>query len=339
MSKNDNPSKMTYEASGVSIERGNQAVDWIKPLAQSTRRPEVVADVGGFAGAFRLGGEDLLAGADGVGSKLLLAKELGRFDTIGIDLVAMNVNDVLAAGGEPLFFLDYVALGYLDPARVRDLVAGVAAGCREAGAALLGGETAEMPDLYPEGDFDLSGFAVGVRRFRPMQPPQAGDVVLGLASSGFHANGFQLARRVVKMSGHRLDDRPSVLGGRTLGEVLLTPTRIYVAAIKDLWSQVGVKAMAHITGGGLPDNLPRTLNGLGALLEASQWPKPPEMDLIQSWGEIEDSEMAHAFNLGIGFTVTLSPSEVERCQSILSRHQIDSYPIGVVRQQPGVEIR
>lgn len=337
MSDPKKPPGMTYEESGVSIDRGNQAVEWIKPLAASTRRHEVIADVGGFAGAFRLGDAELLAGADGVGSKLILAKELDRFDTIGIDLVAMNVNDILAAGGEPLFFLDYLAMGYVDPQRVRDLVSGVAAGCREAGAALLGGETAEMPDLYPNGDFDLSGFAVGVRKFRPGVPATPGDRVIGLASSGFHSNGYQLVRRVIADRGRRLEETVPELGNRRLGEVLLTPTRIYVRAVQRLWSEVEVKAMAHITGGGLVENLPRTLDGLGAILYRDAWPVPREMSLIQAWGAIPDQEMARAFNLGVGFTVTVSPEAVDAAQKSLSQAGIESWVIGDVRDLAGVE--
>ena len=327
---------MTYESAGVSISRGNQAVEWIKPLAASTRRPEVVADVGGFAGAFRVGDTELLAGADGVGSKLMLAQALGRYDTIGIDLVAMNVNDVLAAGGEPLFFLDYVAVGKLNPERVRDLVAGVAAGCREAGVALLGGETAEMPDLYAGEDFDLSGFAVGRREYRPLGSPTPGDLLLGLESSGFHSNGYQLVRSVVQESGHSYDERFPALGEDTLGAVLLRPTRIYVRPIRALWTVLNVKAMAHITGGGLIENVPRTLGGLGVQLLKDQWNWPAEMQLIQEWGRIQQAEMLRTFNCGIGFTVVVAEADVVRAQAVLEEHGVRSYVIGRIVDHPGV---
>lgn len=329
---------MTYESAGVSIDRGNAAVDWIKPLAESTRRPEVTGSVGHFAGGFQLGSTELLAGADGVGSKLLLANALRRYDTIGIDLVAMNVNDVLAAGGEPLFFLDYIAMGRIDPLRVRDLVAGIADGCRQAGAALLGGETAEMPDLYAGEDFDLSGFAVGRRAFEPRRSVQPGDVLVGLASSGFHANGYQLIRRVVSESGHRWDELLPELGPRALGEVLLTPTRIYVSSVMALWPRVAVGAMAHITGGGLVENLPRTLEGLGAAIHRQSWTRPVEMGLVQEWGGISDQEMERTFNCGIGFTLTLPESDWVEAHAILSQHQVQAAVIGRVTNNPGVVV-
>lgn len=329
--------KRTYEASGVSVDRGNQAVEWIKPLALSTRRPEVVADVGGFSGGFRVDDTELLAGADGVGSKLLLAKELDQLDTIGIDLVAMNVNDILASGGEPLFFLDYIAIGYLDPDRVRRLVAGVAAGCREAGCALLGGETAEMPDLYPSGDFDLSGFAVGRRRHRG-SAPQPGDVVLGLASAGFHANGYQLVRTIVRERGAAWTEKLPRLDGLTLGEALLRPTRIYVKPVMHLWQSVEVRAMAHITGGGIIENLPRTLAGLGAHLDAGAWAWPEEIRLIQEWGAVEQAEMLRTFNCGIGFTVVVPPHQEEQAREVLASEGVTALAIGRVEEEPGVRV-
>lgn len=330
---------MTYADAGVSVDRGNEAVEQIKPLAESTRRPGVVGTLGSFAGGFRLGSEELLAGADGVGSKLIIAKLLHRYDTIGIDLVAMNVNDVLAAGGEPLFFLDYLALGRLDPDRVRDLVAGVASGCRESGAALLGGETAEMPDLYSGDDFDLSGFAVGRRAYTPARPVQPGDLVVGLASTGFHANGFQLIRRVVsERTSVGLRDVLPTLAPRTLGEALLTPTRIYVKPVMALWSCVRVGAMAHITGGGLIENLPRTLGGFGVHLRRERWRLPPEMALIQEWGSISDAEMARTFNCGLGFSVTMPPEDWETAQRVLEEFAVPAVVAGEVTASAGVVI-
>lgn len=340
MSERDNLAKpsvpSTYQSAGVSIDRGNQAVEWIKPLAEATRRPEVLGGIGHFAGGFRVGDTDLLAGADGVGSKLLLAQAMGRLDTIGIDLVAMNVNDVLAAGGEPLFFLDYIAMGSLYPERVRDIVRGVSVGCRMAGCALLGGETAELPDLYSGEDFDLAGFVVGKRVYQPLEPPRPGDVLVGLASSGFHANGYQLVRTVVSQSGHDWDEHFAVLGDRSLGAVLLEPTRIYVRVIMELWSRLGIRAMAHITGGGLVENVPRTLAGMGVEIDRGSWPRPAEMSLLQQWGAIEDAEMLRTFNCGIGFTVVMDDSDWSEAQTILDRHGIPAYRIGRVSEMPGV---
>lgn len=334
MRDRDKRTPMTYERSGVSISRGSQAVALIKPLAASTFRPEVVEGIGGFAGAFNVGGTELLAGADGVGSKLLVALAQNRLDTIGIDLVAMNVNDVLAAGGEPLFFLDYIAVGHLVPERIRELVAGVAAGCREAGCALLGGETAELPDLYRHDDFDLSGFAVGRRVFRP-EAPEVGDVLLGIASSGFHSNGYQLIRTVIKETGRDLSETLPALR-QSLGEVLLTPTRIYVAPVMELWNTVPVRAMAHITGGGLVENVPRTLRGLGVDIRINSWNRPLEMRLIQDWGGISEEEMLRTFNVGIGFTVVLPEDAVVKAQEVLGRHGMAGRVIGRVSSQPGV---
>ncbi len=338
MSDRNRRPEMTYEGAGVSIKRANQAVEWLKPLAASTYRPEVKGGIGGFAGAFQVGDTELLAGADGVGSKLLVALAENRLDTIGIDLVAMNVNDVLAAGGEPLFFLDYIALGRLVPERVRELVQGIVQGCREAGCTLLGGETAELPDLYRGHEFDLSGFAVGRRVFRP-EPPRPGDIVLGLASAGFHSNGYQLIRTVIRETGHHLSEPIAEMGHRTLGEVLLTPTRIYVKPVMALWQRVPVRAMAHITGGGIMENLPRTLLGLGAEIDPGSWSWPVEMRLVQEWGGIKEIEMLRTFNAGIGYTVVVPKDFVQAAQDILSADGIASYAIGRVIEKSGVTLR
>lgn len=327
---------LTYESTGVSIGRGNAAVQRIRELATLTRRAEVTEILGGFAGGFQIDDVELLAGADGVGSKLLLAQALGRLDTIGVDLVAMNVNDVLASGGEPLFFLDYIAVGRVDPGHIQTLIKGIVAGCRESGCALLGGETAEMPDLYGPDAFDLSGFAVGRRRFRPSVEPRPGDVLIGLGSTGFHSNGYQLIRRVVEQSGHGWEERFIELNNVMLGEVLLRPTQIYVRAVMDLWSQVPVRAMAHITGGGLIENVPRTLGGLGVTIRVNSWPRPQEMNLIQMWGRVDEAEMLHTFNCGIGFTLVVAPSDVEKTQAVLGQHRLASYPIGQVTETAGV---
>jgi phosphoribosylformylglycinamidine cyclo-ligase len=327
---------LTYESTGVSIGRGNAAVDRIKKLVALTHRPGVTESVGGFSGGFQLGETELLAGADGVGSKLLLAQALDQLDTIGIDLVAMNVNDVLASGGEPMFFLDYIAMEQVDPDRVKRLVRGMVTGCQAAGCVLLGGETAEMPDLYRTGEFDLSGFAVGRRQFRPLTLPSPGDVLVGVASSGFHSNGYQLIRTVVAQTGHEWQERFPELGHKTLGEVLLRPTQIYVRAVMELWQHVSIRAMAHITGGGLVENVPRTLGGLGADIRLGTWPRPPEMQLIQTWGHIEELEMLRTFNCGIGFTVVVSADEVRKVQAVLQQHHLTAYVIGQVAEGPGV---
>lgn len=336
MFRDDDTAHITYESSGVSIDRGNRAVELIKPLAQSTRRSEVVTDVGGFAGAFKLGQEEILAGADGVGSKLLLAQQLEKYDTIGIDLVAMNVNDVLASGGEPLFFLDYLAMGRIVPERVRDLVSGMVEGCRQAGCALLGGETSEMPDLYHENHFDLSGFAVGRRVYRADHEPSLGDVVLGIAASGFHSNGYQLIRTILEK---RKIDMASDLLGQPIGDVLLTPTRIYVSVVRDLWETCDVRAMAHITGGGLRENLPRTLGSVGVELVWDSWPILPEMRMIQDWGNIPQDEMLRTFNCGIGFTIVLPPNQVIEAQRVIEKHGMAAYAIGTVVDKEGVTVR
>lgn len=329
----------TYGSSGVHLERALQLVEWIKPLAWETHRKEVKSPIGGFAGGFQLDDVELLAAADGVGSKLLLTQELKDMRTLGVDLVAMNVNDLAVSGGEPLFFLDYLALPEIDEATVRSLVQGIVAGCRQAGCALLGGETAEMPDVYSPGTFDMSGFAVGRRVYTPPRPPRANDVVLGIASSGFHSNGFQLIRTVVKESAQSLTQPRQELDGLALGEALLRPTVIYVEVLKALWSALDVFGMAHITGGGLPDNLPRSLGPMGAAIDRAAWPLPREMQLIQDWGHIADSEMLRTFNCGIGLTAIIDNGQVERAVQIVQEHGLQAYPIGVVTEEGGIRIQ
>ncbi|CAB1129256.1 phosphoribosylaminoimidazole synthetase [Candidatus Hydrogenisulfobacillus filiaventi] len=333
----------TYRAAGVDIDAGNEAVRRIRALVEATYGPEVEGGIGGFAGRFRLpDGTVLLAGADGVGTKVRVAQALGRHDTVGIDLVAMNVNDVLAAGGEPLFFLDYIACGRLDPALVADLVRGMAAGCREAGCALLGGETAEMPDLYAPGEYDLAGFAVGRERV-PFRPPQPGDVVVGLASSGLHSNGYSLARRVLiaDAPGRRLEDPLSADDPRPRGEVLLEPTRIYVPVVRRLWEAgVELAGMAHITGGGLVENLPRALGAtagrLGLRLDAGAWPRPPVFGVLAVEGGIAGPEMARTFNLGLGFAVLTAPAAAEAVQAAAAAAGVPAWVVGTVEAGPGV---
>lgn len=305
-------SQHTYEAAGVSIDRGEAAVRLFSRALRS-HRPEVLAGIGGFYGAFRADGQDpvLVAGADGVGTKLLVAAELGQWDTVGIDLVAMNVNDILTAGAEPLFFLDYIAVGRLEPEHVATIVGGVDAGCVEAGCALLGGETAEMPGLYQAGHADLAGFAVGrvVERRVPAPPVTVGSTVIGVSSSGFHSNGYSLIRQVLREAGIRLSQDRVPGGGASWADYLMTPTRIYVKPILELIQTSPVAAMAHITGGGIPGNLPRVLGGLGAKIDRDSWAVPPPMQELARMGEVPPLEMARVFNLGIGFCVVVPPED------------------------------
>ncbi|MEN1727835.1 MAG: phosphoribosylformylglycinamidine cyclo-ligase [Pseudomonadota bacterium] len=310
----DTPGKsLSYRDAGVDIDAGNDLVERIKPLVAATRRPEVLAGLGGFGGLFQLGDRFtdpvLVSGTDGVGTKLLLARQLGIHDTIGIDLVAMCVNDILVCGAEPLFFLDYFACGRLDVEVATEVVAGIADGCKQAGCALIGGETAEMPGMYDDGEYDLAGFTVGaVERGAVIDGSsvQAGDVVLGLASSGPHSNGYSLIRRVIEHADATLDQ---TIGDQTLGRAALAPTRIYVDAIQRVLKTADIHAMAHITGGGLTENILRVVpDGLGLEIDQSQWPTPPIFEWLASNGNIEPAEMRRTFNMGIGF-VLLCPED------------------------------
>ena len=306
----------TYRDAGVDIDAGDEFVDRIKPLVRSTFRPEVLADLGGFGGLFRLAAKQyedpvLVSGTDGVGTKLKIAFLMDKHDTVGIDLVAMCVNDIAVSGAEPLFFLDYFATGKLAVDKAQQVVAGIAEGCRQAGCALIGGETAEMPSMYPEGEYDLAGFAVGVVDKPKMidgKTIRAGDAILGLASSGLHSNGYSLARRVffdkAKLTvGTRL---PEV--DRPLGEVLLTPTRIYAKQILALAKDFPIKGVAHITGGGITENLPRILpQGVCARIDRKAWPVPPIFDLTRRLGQVERDEMFRVFNMGIGLILVVPP--------------------------------
>jgi len=311
---------LTYADAGVSIDSGNALVKAIGPLARSTARPGADAELGGFGGFFdlkRAGYDDplLVAANDGVGTKLKLAIETGIHDGVGIDLVAMCANDLLVQGAEPLFFLDYYATGKLDNAVAEAVVASIAEGCRQAGCALIGGETAEMPGMYSAGDFDLAGFCVGaVERERVLTGGSIapGDVILGLASSGVHSNGFSLVRRIISEAGWSLDERSPADGGRTLGERLLEPTRIYVRATLPLVQQGRINGLAHITGGGLLENIPRVLpDGCHAVVDTSRWELPPIFAQLQAGGALEPGEMARTFNCGIGMAVIVSPAEAD----------------------------
>lgn len=333
----------TYRDSGVDIEAGNSAVELMKPAVKRTMRPEVLGGLGGFGGLFALDFKKfsdpvLVSGTDGVGTKLRLAFQMNRHDTIGQDAVAMCVNDILVQGAEPLFFLDYLAVGKLDPERVANIVAGVAKGCELAGCALIGGETAEMPGFYPEDEYDVAGFSVGaVNRENLIDGSkiQEGDVLIGLPSSGFHSNGYSLVRKI--FASYPMDTVFPELG-EPLGEALLRPTRIYVKTVLNLLEKNEILGMAHITGGGLTENIPRVLpEGLGLRISKSSWEVPALFALIQRLGEIEASEMYRTFNMGIGFVIIVHPNQVKTIQNQLLDLGETSYVIGEVTQEKGVE--
>lgn len=305
--------KLTYKAAGVDIDAGNRFVEKIKPLVKSTFRPEVLTDIGGFGGLFRLGSYKdpvLVSGTDGVGTKLKVAFMADRHDTVGIDLVAMSVNDIIVTGAEPLFFLDYFATGKLDPDRQAAVVAGIAEGCRQSGCALIGGETAEMPGFYPPGEYDLAGFAVGaVDRADIIDGStiKAGDVLVGFGSSGLHSNGYSLARKVFfEALGLKINDNVPELG-RTVADELLTPTRIYVKTILGLLKEFKIKGLAHITGGGITENLPRVFpDGCRAKITRGSWDILPVFRLMQEKANIEEAEMLRDFNMGVGMIAVIS---------------------------------
>jgi phosphoribosylformylglycinamidine cyclo-ligase len=322
---------LTYKDAGVDIDAGNALVERIKPLVKRTRRPEVLAGLGGFGGMFALPPDRyrepvLISGTDGVGTKLMLAQHLNRHDSIGIDLVAMCVNDVLVQGAEPLFFLDYFACGKLDNDVAADVISGIAEGCVQAGAALIGGETAEMPDMYSEGEYDLAGFTVGaVERADLIDGSRitAGDVIIGLKSSGPHSNGYSLIRKV-------LDRAPNALiEGQPAADRLLAPTRIYVKSILGLIRDVQVKGLAHITGGGITENIPRILNGDNdAEIDTSSWQRGAVFDWLAETGNIEIAEMRRTFNCGVGMVVIVSASDVDASIQILNALGEQAWPIG-----------
>lgn len=316
---------LSYRDAGVDIEAGDRLVDRIKPLAARTRIPEVLGGVGGFAGLCRVpdGMREpvLVSGTDGVGTKLRVAFAANKHDTVGIDLVAMCVNDVLTVGARPLFFLDYFATGRLDVGVAEAVIAGIARGCELAECALLGGETAEMPGSYPEGEYDLAGFAVGVVERSAIldgSAPREGDIVLGLPSSGLHSNGYSLARKVLLERAAIPLDRALPELGATLGDALLTPTRIYTAAVRAALSAGGVRALCHITGGGIPGNLPRVLpGGLGAEIDPRAIAQPPIFELIAREGGVAEGEMRRTFNLGVGLAIVVDPESADAVTSAL----------------------
>jgi phosphoribosylformylglycinamidine cyclo-ligase len=334
----DAATPLSYHDAGVDIDAGDALVERIKPFARRTWRPEVLAGIGGFGALIEIGQRFrepvLVAGTDGVGTKLKLAFALDRHDTVGIDLVAMSVNDILVQGAEPLFFLDYFACGTLDVDVAATVVRGIAQGCEQAGCALIGGETAEMPGMYAAGEYDLAGFAVGVvekQRIVDGRSIEAGDALIGLASSGPHSNGFSLIRRIVERSGADLRAPYAADRRQTLGEALLAPTRIYVKPLLALLQALPVKGMAHITGGGLVENVPRMLAGaLAARLERDRWQRPAIFDWLQAEGRVDDAEMHRVFNCGIGMVIALAPEHVERALALLRAAGEIAQPIGTV---------
>jgi phosphoribosylformylglycinamidine cyclo-ligase len=330
---------LTYRAAGVDIRAGEEAVRLITPLAAATYRPEVLAGIGGFAAFCRIpaGYREpvLVSSTDGVGTKLKVAFLAGRHDTVGIDLVAMGVNDLLVHGAEPLYFLDYLAMHRVEPARIETIVSGIARGCREAGCALVGGETAEMGDLYAPGEYDLAGFAVGVAerdRLVTGMTVEAGDRVLGLASSGLHANGYTLARKALFERLGLGPGDPLPGSGRPVADELLEPTRIYVRPVLELLRRVPVRAMAHVTGGGITENLPRVLpEGRRAIIEPRAWPVPSVFAVIQEATGVGDDEMRRTFNMGLGFLLVVAREERDRALGLLGAAGERVFEVGEIR--------
>jgi phosphoribosylformylglycinamidine cyclo-ligase len=347
--KDSSPTSLSYRDAGVDIDAGNTLVERIKPIVKQTFRPGVLTGLGGFGALFELPLDRykepvLVSGTDGVGTKLKLALELEKHDTIGIDLVAMCVNDIVVAGAEPLFFLDYYATGHLDIDVATDVVRGIAKGCELSGAALTGGETAEMPGMYDQGDYDLAGFCVGIaEKSRLIQPDrvEAGDVLIGLGASGPHSNGYSLIRKILEVSNA---DLSQPMGDGTLGEALLKPTHIYVKSLLALMQKVEIHALAHITGGGLPENLPRVLpEGCKAVIDSDSWQLPEVFAWLQSQGGVANSEMLRTFNCGVGMVVCVSEKDAESTLQTLSEMGETAWRLGQIEavaagEQAGVII-
>ncbi len=336
--------KMTYKDAGVDIDAGNRFVDMIKPLVKATSRPEVLADIGGFGGLFSLHAEKyekptLVTSTDGVGTKLKLAFMTDKHDTVGIDLVAMCVNDIVVQGAEPLFFLDYMATGKLSPEKGVEVIKGISEGCIQAGCALIGGETAEMPGFYADGEYDLAGFTVGIvdnSRIIDGSDITVGDRLIGLASSGLHSNGYSLVRKILfdKM-GLTVDSRLDELD-KPLGEELLIPTRIYVKTILNLLRDFQVKGMAHITGGGLVENVPRVLpKGCQAVIDKASWPKPAIFEILRRGGNIDEAEMYRTLNYGIGMVLIVPEQDVDEIMVRLCGLKEQAYVIGRIAAKTG----
>ena len=340
-----------YDEAGVSVEAGYEVVRRIKSHVNRTKRPGVVGGIGGFGGLFdlaSLGYKEpvLISGTDGVGTKLMVAKMMNKHDTIGIDCVAMCVNDIAAQGAEPLFFLDYIACGKNNPALLEQVVAGVADGCVQSEAGLIGGETAEMPGMYAEDEYDLAGFAVGVAERSNIVDGSTittGDVLIGLPSSGVHSNGFSLVRKALfEEAGYDVNTKLEELDGKTIGEVLLEPTRIYVKALKPLFAKHLIKGVAHITGGGFIENIPRMYaDGLAAKIDTSSWNVPPIFDVIEKAGNVNHAEMFNVFNMGIGMVLAVDENKAEEALSTLSENNETAYVIGkmIERKNAAVELQ
>ena len=324
---------VTYEQAGVSVEAGYEAVRRMKAYAEATFDQNVLQSLGSFGGMYALGEQVLVSGTDGVGTKLKAAFALNKHDTVGIDCVAMCANDVVCHGAKPLFFLDYIATGKLVPETAASVVKGVADGCKQAGCALIGGETAEMPGFYPAGEYDLAGFCVGIvakAKLIDNSRVRAGDVILALASSGVHSNGFSLVRKLIPMEKEKLDEYSAELG-KTLGEALLTPTMIYVKPILSLIDAVEVHSIAHITGGGFIENIPRSIpKGLTAKIEKSAVRVPPVFRLLKRLGELDEAHMFNTFNMGVGMTITLPQAQAEKAIAHLAANGVEAYIIGEV---------
>lgn len=332
---------ITYKDAGVDIDAGNRLVDQIKNVVKETHREGVISDLGGFGGLFELAAHKykqpiLVSGTDGVGTKLKLAQQLNMHDTIGIDLVAMCVNDIIVQGAEPLFFLDYFATGKLDLATSTAVVTGIATGCKQSNAALIGGETAEMPGMYADGEYDLAGFAVGVVEKEQVitgAQVQTDDVLVGLHSSGVHSNGFSLVNKLLEQNSL---DLTSTFGDSSIGETLLTPTQLYVKVILEIINQFPVHGLCHVTGGGLTENLPRVLpENNFAEIDLSSWQRLSIFDWIQETGDVSQEEMLRVFNCGIGMVVITNKEHAESVMQISAKHGIDSDIIGQVKSQQG----
>jgi len=335
-SGHQSPTSLSYRDAGVDIDAGNELVDRIKPIARRTQRPGVLSGLGGFGALFELPLDRyrqpvLVSGTDGVGTKLKLAIDLGRHNTIGIDLVAMCVNDLIVQGAEPLFFLDYYASGHLDVEVAAAVVEGIGQGCQLAGAALIGGETAEMPGMYADNDYDLAGFCVGVVEKDAIidgSKVRSGDALIGIASSGPHSNGYSLIRKIIATSNSRLDEP---FGDTTLGATLLVPTRIYIKPLLALLQQVDVHAMAHITGGGLSENLPRVMpTGTRAVIDSGLWSRPAIFDWLQQQGNVNTDDMYLTFNCGIGMVVCVAPQDMQKTLDLLQLQGETAWAIGTI---------
>jgi phosphoribosylformylglycinamidine cyclo-ligase len=337
---------ITYKDAGVDIDAGDHFVEKIRPYVKSTFRPEVLTHIGGFGGLFALRKYKepvLVSGTDGVGTKLKVAFQMRRHDTVGIDLVAMCVNDIIVSGAEPLFFLDYFATGRLKPQEHSDIVKGIAEGCRQAGCALIGGETAEMPSFYAEDEYDLAGFAVGAvekKKIIDGKKIKPGDLLVGLASSGLHSNGYSLVRKVLfEKAGYGVEDILTELGHATLGEVLLTPTRIYAKSVVALLKEFDIRGMAHITGGGITENTPRMLpKGAQARIRMGSWDVHPVFKLIQKKAQVDDAEMYRDFNMGLGMVLAVPKKQADAIMKKAAKLGEKAYLIGeIVKGKQGVK--